>query len=75
MFKQNRVAVLKENSARVLDSFRQALVNYTDINDKINIEVSSISNKLKDLEREKAELETIHAGNTNYINKIENFLN
>jgi hypothetical protein len=75
MLQQNTIKRLTEKSERVLDSFRKALQDYRDINNKLDVEENEVDKQLTTLHGRRVNIVNLKQQNEDFINKLNNFLN
>jgi hypothetical protein len=75
MFNRNTIDTLVSKSERVLDSFRKALQDYSDINHQLDIEENAIDKQLTTLHGKRVSIVELKQKNEQFINKLNNFLN
>jgi hypothetical protein len=75
MLQQNTIKRLTEKSERVLDSFRKALQDYRDINNKLDVEENEVDKQLTTLHGRRVNILNLKLQNEDFINKLNNFLN
>jgi hypothetical protein len=75
MLQQNTIKRLTEKSERVLDSFRKALQDYRDINNKLDVEENEVDKQLTTLHGRRVNIVNLKLQNEDFINKLNNFLN
>jgi hypothetical protein len=75
LVKFDNLKLLTQKSERVLDSFRKALQDYRDINNKLDVEENEVDKQLTTLNGKRVNIVNLKLQNENFINKLNNFLN